>query len=54
MRGRLILFLPFRDEIKDIHNMDIYDLYTENVSVIDQNERKFAKNIEMSNLIALR
>ena len=51
MRGILILFLPFRDEIKDIHNKDIHDLYRDNISVIDKNERKFAKNIEMSNLI---
>ena len=43
MRGRLILFLPFRDEIKDIHDMDIHELYSENLLEIERNEKKLAK-----------
>ena len=40
-RGKLILFLPFRDEMKDIHERDIDQLYDKNLLKIVDNQRKY-------------
>ena len=40
-RGKLILFLPFRNEMQDIHEKDIEDLYEKNLTTILENQAKF-------------
>ena len=45
-RGKLILFLPFRREMKEIHDMDIEVLYDSNVEEILANQAKFEFKFE--------
>ena len=40
-RGKLILFLPFRKELKEIHEKDIDSLYELNLETIIKNESKY-------------
>ena len=40
-RGKLILFLPFRKEIKEIHQKDIEALYELNLTTIIENQSKY-------------
>ena len=40
-RGKLILFLPFRNEMSEIHEMDIDELYDYNLSTILENQSKY-------------
>ena len=40
-RGKLILFMPFRHEMRDIHERDIDDLYEKNLSTILENQSKY-------------
>ena len=42
-RGLLILFLPFRDEMKDIHTNDVKKVLTENQQLINENRSLFEK-----------
>ncbi len=50
-RGKLLLFMPFRNEMKDIHDKDIFELYDVNLQILGENEKKFSKHMEMSNII---
>ena len=50
-RGLLILFHPFRDESKDIHENDVKDLYDENKSSIQAIRNIFEKHKVMSDII---
>ena len=43
--------MPFRNEIKDIHDKDIFELYDLNIVILQENENKFSKHLEMSNII---
>ena len=43
-RALLILFLPFRNESKEIHNKNVKDLYCLNKSVIEENRSKYEKH----------
>ena len=43
LRALLILFLPFRHEIKDIHSHDVKELYSTHKNVIDVNRIKYEK-----------
>ena len=51
-RGLLILFLPFRDEIKDIHSKDVEQVLFENNVLIEENRRHFEKYKMMEELIS--
>ena len=51
-RGLLILFLPFRDEIKDIHIKDVKKLLADNEDVINENRSIFEKYRLMTDLIS--
>ena len=50
-RGLLILFLPFRNEMKDIHDRNVFQLLEENRDVIDSNREKYEKYKLMTDLI---
>ena len=50
-RGLLILFFPFRDEIKDIHEMNVNDLYSENKETIQARRNIFEKHKVMTDII---
>ena len=43
-RALLILFLPFRNELLDIHKKDPIELLTENKEIVDKNRNIFEKN----------
>ena len=43
-RALLILFYPFRNEMKEIHNRNVKDLYCSNMSVIEENRAKYEKH----------
>ena len=45
-RGKLILFLPFRKEMRDIHEMDIESLYEKHLGTILENQAKFEFKFE--------
>ena len=51
-RGLLILFLPFRDELKDIHAHDVKQLLEENEGLIQRKKNIFEKYRLMSDLIS--
>ena len=40
-RAKLILFFPFRNELKEIHEKDINDLFEDNQKIIEMNHAKF-------------
>ena len=50
-RGLLILFLPFRDELKDIHEKNVNDLYSENKETIQARRNIFEKHKVMTDII---
>ena len=50
-RGLLILFLPFYDEMKEIHNKDVMILMEENRTLIEENRSKYEKYKVMTDLI---
>ena len=50
-RGLLILFLPFRDEMEEIHEKDVFQLLEENRGIIEENRAKFEKYKLMKDLI---
>ena len=51
-RGLLILFLPFRYEVKDIHTNDVKQLLADNDALIDRKKSIFEKYKLMSDLIS--
>ena len=51
-RGLLILFLPFRDEMNDIHRKDVKKLLHEKGGMIEEKRRKFEKYQVMADLIS--
>ena len=50
-RALCILFLPFENEVRDIHKKDPIKLLADNHDVIDKNRRKFEKNNLINELI---
>ena len=50
-RGLLILFYPFRDEIRDIHQNDVENLYQDNKLSIQAIRNIFEKHKVMSDII---
>ena len=50
-RALCILFLPFRDEMGDIHDNDPLKLIAENSDLINQNRSKFEKSYMINDLI---
>ena len=52
-RGLLILFMPFRDEMKDIHSQDVKKLLFDNKKTIHDKRIKFEKYKVMTDLINL-
>ena len=50
-RGLLILFLPFRNELEDIHQKDPLKLLAENKDVVDKNRNIFEKNNLIGDMI---
>ena len=50
-RGLLILFLPFRNEMVDIHQKDVIKLVEDNRALIDENQRKYEKFRLMTDLL---
>ena len=50
-RGKLLLFMPFRNEMKEIHDLDIFELFEEKKEIIFSNESKYTKHLEMCNII---
>ena len=44
-RGLLILFFPFRDEMRDIHQHDVGSLLAENNDIIKDKKKSNLKNI---------
>ena len=50
-RGLLLLFLPFRNEVQDIHNKDLLKLFEENKDLIEDNRKKYEKSINLVSLI---
>lgn len=50
-RGLLILFHPFRDEFKDIHDKDVLDLVDQNKDLIEEKRNIFEKNQNLISLI---
>ena len=51
-RGLLILFLPFRDEMRDIHQKDVKKLLSEKGDIIEEKRGKFEKYKVMADLIS--
>ena len=50
-RGLLILFLPFRDEMADIHRQDVKQLLSEKKDMINAKREIFEKYKTMTDLI---
>ena len=50
-RGLLILFLPFRDEMKEIHQNDVTELLSANKDLIQSKRERFEKYQLMNDLI---
>ena len=50
-RGLCVLFLPFRDEMRDIHGQNVLELYEVNKDQIDNVRGQFEKHQEMVNVI---
>ena len=51
-RGLLILFFPFREEMKNIHDHDVKDLYEENKLSIQARRNIFEKHKVMTDIIS--
>ena len=50
-RALCVLFLPFRNEMKDIHGQDVMELYEKNKNQIERVRSQFEKHQEMVNAI---
>ena len=50
-RALCILFLPFRNEMKDIHSKDVTKLYKDNKDLIEENRQVYEKHRTMIDLI---
>lgn len=50
-RGLCILFLPFENEIKDIHDKNVIELVGKNHEVINNNRKKFEQNSLINDMI---
>ena len=50
-RGLLILFKPFRNEMKEIHQMDVKQLLDESIDLIQRKRKMFEKYKVMTDLI---
>ena len=50
-RGLLILFFPFQNEMKDIHEKDVNHLYEANKESINRKREKFEKHKVMTEII---
>ena len=50
-RGLCTLFLPFRNELQDIHYKDVNVLYVENQELIEKNRQKYEKHRGMVEII---
>ena len=50
-RGKLILFLPFRQEMSEIHEMDIDSLYEVNLVTILENQAKYEFKFEGKSMV---
>ena len=50
-RGLCTLFLPFRNELQDIHCKDVNVLYLENQELIEENRKKYEKHRGMVEII---
>ena len=50
-RGLLILFYPFRNEMEDIHSLDVYELLNEYKQDIEEKRKLFEKGIDLTELI---
>ena len=51
-RGLLILFMPFRDEMNDIHRKDVKKILEEKREMIEEKRSKFEKYKVMADLIS--
>ena len=51
LRALCILFLPFRNEMTDIHSHDLRVLYDENKTIIENNRQKFEKHRTIIDLV---
>ena len=50
-RGLLTLFLPFRDEMVEIHQKDVFKLLEQNRTIVDENREKYERYKLMKDLI---
>ena len=50
-RGLLILFVPFQNELKDIHEKDVNTLYADNEDIIKERRAIFEKHKVMTDII---
>ena len=50
-RALCVLFLPFRQEMRDIHSKDVEELYFQNKDQIDELRQHFEKNVKFSELL---
>ena len=50
-RSLLILFLPFRNEMQEIHNQDVKNLLHDKKHIVEEKRKKFEKYQVMSDLI---
>ena len=50
-RALCILFLPFRDEMRDIHSKDVKQLYIKHEKDIEENQQSYERHRTMSELI---
>ena len=51
-RSLLILFLPFRNEMEDIHNQDVKSLLKKKGDIVEEKRKRFEKYKVMSDLIS--
>ena len=50
-RGLLILFVPFRSEMDEIHDQNVHDLVHESRDLIEENRKFYEKGINLTQLI---
>ena len=51
-RGLCVLFLPFRDEMAEIHNQDVSELYENHQAEIESVRSQFEKHRQLTELVA--
>ena len=51
-RALCVLFLPFRDEMAEIHNTDVIELYEEHKEEIESARNQFEKHKKLADLVA--